>query len=757
MTTATPEPFLNLAATLRYAAGTDIGRRREENQDSFGVIDNPNFRIFLVADGMGGVKGGAIASNLALETLRSCLESRSELLPHSITSAVQQANSQVFERGGNDPALSGMGTTLVGVAFSGERMFMINVGDSRLYRIRDRKIKQLTEDHTLVGELLRSGAITREQAANHPVSHMLTRSLGPTPAVDIDCEVCTDGPARGDSYVLCSDGLYNLVSQEEIGKIVYDNSLDEAVQILIGLANQRGGTDNITVIILRVGEDFPVTADKFPDDSDSTPFGDDTLELNLAGAGFNEMNGSSVNGHAKESSAEPESSAAGNGSDGGHAPDAASSNEAQDEWASGAAERMTDETAQAKSNATKEQGSEFLGGGHRAARAARDDAETTQAQPVKSQRMPPLVAGLVLGALGTVAAGVFGAKIWGGAFTPAPQSIPSSSAAQYAAVIEKLSNEPPPPPPPPPVHIEVNAAKSNAAASLSEAAPVSSNKEDSAGEVNVMPPAASGEIIAAPEKAAEVISPPQAFVQDAGLSDGQISKVKVRRDKLQALADELNGKLENFDRPLSGETGALLQSASRALEDKKREIDEVRATIGNENRKLSDLYSRRKRIETTDAINLAAEVAVFSGDVAQKKDEFEKTTWVYLREAEVLRYNPSDTVQQEKVRKLSGERREKMTALSDAIKHAVTGQIAESDKRVAELTVSESALNEDVKKLSGDVEYAKLIMSDDPDARERMKKDLMRQRKIVLAELEELSKMLLSDLDELPAVETNKL
>lgn len=255
MTTSVQQRGFDLSS-LRCAAGTDVGMRREENQDSFGVVRHAAFQGFFVADGMGGVKGGAIASRLAISILEQELPSLTgaDLTPASLSSLVATINSKIFEQGTAQPELAGMGTTLVGLMFTPEGMLLVNVGDSRAYRVRGDSISQISEDHTLVRELVRSGAISSKEADHHPVSHMLTRSLGPLGDVVIECRLESELPLDGDIYVLCSDGLYNFVKDHEILDVVRQNPLDDANQILINLANRRGGTDNITVIVVSVGE-----------------------------------------------------------------------------------------------------------------------------------------------------------------------------------------------------------------------------------------------------------------------------------------------------------------------------------------------------------------------------------------------------------------------------------------------------------------------------------------------------------------------
>ncbi len=243
---------------LRSSAGTDVGRRREENQDSFGLIESDNYKIYIVADGMGGAKGGAVASQLAIKTIREELKNYSTVTPDILSEIILEANDAIFQHSLEDPALSGMGTTIVVFLFVGTALHILHVGDSRAYRLRVGKLERLTEDHTLVSELVKAGAISESQAENHPVSHMLTRSLGPSTEVRVDCVTLKDGPVRGDKYLLCSDGLYNMVSPEKMREILSSKSTDEAVELLLSEANKNGGTDNITVLVVEVTENYPV-------------------------------------------------------------------------------------------------------------------------------------------------------------------------------------------------------------------------------------------------------------------------------------------------------------------------------------------------------------------------------------------------------------------------------------------------------------------------------------------------------------------
>lgn len=240
---------VKLQRFIRYAAGTDIGRKRSENQDSFGVVEGDGFHVLIVADGMGGALGGAVASKLAVQTIKEVLSKKSTISPQDLFQAIERANSTIYEQGSNDPKTEGMGTTVVCLAIVGSRAFVAHVGDSRLYRVRHDRIELLTDDHTLVRELLRDGSIGKDAADDHPASHVLTRSLGPSESVEIDCRELEGDIQDSDRFLLCSDGLYNLVSDREMLDTCSNDTLDNAVQSMINTANSRGGTDNITVIL----------------------------------------------------------------------------------------------------------------------------------------------------------------------------------------------------------------------------------------------------------------------------------------------------------------------------------------------------------------------------------------------------------------------------------------------------------------------------------------------------------------------------
>lgn len=236
------------------AAITDIGCEREINEDRYAVIDSSSGRVWVVCDGMGGALGGELAAQLAIDAIRRALETGSfETGAEAIKAAVEEANRVIVLRRQN-PAFSSMGTTIVGVLLSGPEVVLANAGDSRAYLVRSGSLQQLSTDHTYVQELVERGAITPEEAMTHPQSHVLTRCLGAEPRLNLDVQqywLWSNVEAEEhDRLVLCSDGLYSLVSDEEIAQYASQDSPQEACVKLIELAKARGGFDNITLAIL---------------------------------------------------------------------------------------------------------------------------------------------------------------------------------------------------------------------------------------------------------------------------------------------------------------------------------------------------------------------------------------------------------------------------------------------------------------------------------------------------------------------------
>ncbi|CAN5673635.1 N/A [soil metagenome] len=238
------------------AGGTDVGRLRRGNEDNL-HIDLAN-GLFLVADGMGGHAAGEVASELAKETLAEVLPrvltgSPDESAVHvALRQSVLLAHNRILQRCDEDPRKRGMGTTLTCCVLTSDgRCQVAHIGDSRLYRYRENVLEQLTHDHTWVQQEVDAGRLKPAAAPNHPLSHIVTRVLSDdvTPAVDI----FTTDVRPGDLLVLCSDGLYNMVPNDGISKILRESAdLSEQVKTLITAANRAGGADNITVVLIRI-------------------------------------------------------------------------------------------------------------------------------------------------------------------------------------------------------------------------------------------------------------------------------------------------------------------------------------------------------------------------------------------------------------------------------------------------------------------------------------------------------------------------
>jgi len=236
---------------LRSAASTHVGMRREANEDRYAVV--PDLGLYLVADGMGGHQAGQVASHLAaegairaIETLQGASVSLAERLRH----AVACANREIFTAAQARSELQGMGTTFVGMLFGGGRLALAHVGDSRAYLFRQGRLRGLTEDHSIVGELLRRHEISEQDAAQHPHRHVLTRALGVRATTEPDLAEMT--PQEGDVFVLCSDGLTGLVEDDEIAaRIAGEDDLEAAAEGLVDAANGAGGDDNVTVLLVR--------------------------------------------------------------------------------------------------------------------------------------------------------------------------------------------------------------------------------------------------------------------------------------------------------------------------------------------------------------------------------------------------------------------------------------------------------------------------------------------------------------------------
>ena len=237
-----------MSALGRSTGLSHPGRKRRRNEDAW-VCHPP---LFAVADGMGGARGGEIASRVAATALGESVDGSGEA---RVVALIQEANRQVYERAREDSDASGMGTTITVAIFEDGIVSIGHVGDSRAYLIRDRNVDQLTEDHSLVAELVRTGRLSPEEAETHPQRSVITRALGTDPDVDVDSFAVEAKP--GDVFLICSDGLTSMVDDETILDVVERNraELDEAAKELIAAANRNGGEDNITVVFFEVVEE----------------------------------------------------------------------------------------------------------------------------------------------------------------------------------------------------------------------------------------------------------------------------------------------------------------------------------------------------------------------------------------------------------------------------------------------------------------------------------------------------------------------
>ena len=230
-----------------YAVASDTGRRRRRNEDNY-VVAPP---LFAVADGMGGAQAGEVASQLAASALEAD-DSDGLDGTRRIDALIQEANRRIYDRASTDPTASGMGTTMTVALVEDMTVAIGHVGDSRAYLVRGEQMEQLTEDHSLVNELVKSGKLSEEEAHAHPQRSVITRAVGTDPDVDVDG--FTIEAEDGDVFLICSDGLSDMVEDEEILELVlrHRDDLDKAVKSLVQAANRGGGEDNITAVAFRI-------------------------------------------------------------------------------------------------------------------------------------------------------------------------------------------------------------------------------------------------------------------------------------------------------------------------------------------------------------------------------------------------------------------------------------------------------------------------------------------------------------------------
>lgn len=240
----------NLPAGILSAFRTDVGKVRANNQDA--PIVSEKLRLYGVADGMGGHKGGEVASTSARDDLLRELEGKTPSVA-TLSSAIEEVNRQIYHQQEHDDALTGMGTTLSVLWMSDNFVYIGHVGDSRVYLLRDGEFKQMTLDHSLVEQLVREGVLTEEEAQNHPMRNIITRAIGTDESVEVD--VVVEERRKGDLWLACSDGLHGLVDDRQMRDALRQYAPEKAADVLLKAALDAGGRDNVTLVIVHDGEE----------------------------------------------------------------------------------------------------------------------------------------------------------------------------------------------------------------------------------------------------------------------------------------------------------------------------------------------------------------------------------------------------------------------------------------------------------------------------------------------------------------------
>ena len=241
---------------MKAFAKSDVGKLREINEDYYYISKEEDaIKVFILADGMGGYNGGEVASKLATATALSYIQTNFDNIPKEkedilnlVKSAMEYANMIVYERANSEEELQGMGTTLEVCLIYNNKAYIGHVGDSRIYRIRKEFMRKLTHDHSYVQKLVKDGTITEEEAEKHPKKNMLVKALGCTAFLEPD--VTVKAFIKGDIFLMCSDGLTNMVKEQEIYEIIKSED-DAAADKLVEKANENGGYDNVTAVVIK--------------------------------------------------------------------------------------------------------------------------------------------------------------------------------------------------------------------------------------------------------------------------------------------------------------------------------------------------------------------------------------------------------------------------------------------------------------------------------------------------------------------------
>lgn len=694
---------------LRCAAGTDVGMRREENQDSFGIIKKDSqFHAFFVADGMGGVHGGAVASRLTIAALEELLTSELTQTPDGVTAAVHQVNNRIFAKGKDDPNLAGMGTTLVGLVFRPEGTILVNVGDSRAYRVRGSSIVQLTEDHTLVNELLKSGAISPAQAENHPVSHMLTRSLGPLEQVQVDCSIMQESPEVGDVYVLCSDGLYNFVEKEELLEVVRQNPLDDANQILINLANQRGGADNITVLVIAVGDGSGKGRT-----ASYRKARDASSQSDSAQHGSAEISDTPEHLELTESD---ENSDLHNGGTMQVLPTKSGSEQAEEQGVQSVPKNEEEPSPSVSTSPVVIEPPQTSKGARsmsrlRAAQAAKREAEKRADAEVRNSKNERL-------AKGSKKSGLLRA-------IPVPLLV--VSALLFGLVVGSV-------------------AKKTMGTLLGDPQlfGFNSTSEEGTPSSSVWSPGKEPEV-----QTTEVTS----TEETSGLPDTDVStalaRVQSDRERIQKTKIMFQGsiakieqQLKAFDSNGANELQETLKNARIQADELQGKLSDTELQIDAASRKLSQWFGRQKRLESTNPLKLAAEVGATSASVQAKKSAFEQATYEFIKKRDEFELYSANERLRDQVTQLEEQRSQLLRELQEEVRKTVETVLTETDKQLEELRYQRDMLNIQLQSVKQDLEVAKSLADSDPERRNKMKSLLEQKRLGLIGSLAELENLL---------------
>ncbi len=256
-----------MALKLKYAGNTHVGMKRSHNEDNLLVLQDEN--LYMVADGMGGHASGEVASEMAVSTVADFFQETSSdedvTWPYKmekgkryeenrLAAGIKLANLRIFETAAQNASQRGMGTTLVAITFAGDTAYLGHVGDSRIYRLRGDELTQVTEDHSLLNDYIKMKDLTEQEIENFPHKNVIVRALGMKETVQVDVQ--HEEPEPGDLYLLCSDGLNGMITDEDIRRIMIENreDLEKGCEDLIQAANDGGGNDNVTVVLVEVLE-----------------------------------------------------------------------------------------------------------------------------------------------------------------------------------------------------------------------------------------------------------------------------------------------------------------------------------------------------------------------------------------------------------------------------------------------------------------------------------------------------------------------